>query len=130
MFKSWDELSKNEQLHAEYYDFYKEVHGTRPRWIYDNNSNPVNTEAEMEQMLQRLSEEAKDVFAAEEEAAKVNALKFEETVSSLCENLNKDRDTIVNWMFDGSDGDWGHYEFSLGVPYGYFNEFDTNRGLV
>ena len=34
--KSWEELSYKEQLAAQHYDFYKDVHGIRPRWMnYD-----------------------------------------------------------------------------------------------
>ena len=31
--KSWEELSRKEQLAATHYDFYKDVHGIRPRWM-------------------------------------------------------------------------------------------------
>ena len=30
-FRTWDELSEVEQLQCEYSDFYKDVHGFRPR---------------------------------------------------------------------------------------------------
>jgi len=125
MFKTWNGLSRNEQLHCEYYDFYKEVHGIRPRWIYAEGGEPGYPEAEMEQMLESLGREAEQVFAAEAATEQENIAKFEETVAALCKSMNKSRETIVRWMFDGSDsnGDWDYYCFNLGVPYGYFKDF-------
>ena len=103
MFKSWDELSRNEQLHAEFYDFYKEVHGIRPRWIYGEGGVPMYSEQEMDKMLESLGEEAARVSAAEKQEQDENIRKFEETVAALCKSMNKSRDTMVRWMFDGSD---------------------------
>ena len=122
MFKTWEELSRNEQLHSEYYDFYKEVHGFRPRWIWAESGVPAYPEQEMEELLQRLAEEAKVVFAAEEAREQENIAKFEETVAGLCKAMNKDRGTIVRWMLDGADcrGDWDQYCWELGLPFGYF----------
>lgn len=121
MFKSWEELSRKEQLAAEHYDFYKEVHGIRPRWMnYDAMS-----EQDLEQELAALSKTAEVVFAEEAAREQENIAKFEATVTGLCTSMNKDRETIVRWMFDGGDynGDWDYYCFNLGIPYGYFKEF-------
>lgn len=125
MFKPWEQLSRNEQLHSEYYDFYKEVHGIRPRWIYAEGGVPAHSEAEMEQMLEALAQTADVVFAEEQQAEQANITKFEATVAKLCSEMNKSRETIVRWMFEGSDvnGDWDYYCWQLGVPYGYFAEF-------
>jgi hypothetical protein len=131
-FKSWDELSRNEKMHCEYYDFYKEVHGIRPRWIYAEGGVPAYDEAEMERMLDSLVEESKRVFA-EEAAAELRAIaKFENYVAELCKSLGKDRETIVRWLMDGSDsmGDWDYYCFQLGVPYGYFKEFYSKKEVA
>ena len=90
-YTTYEEMSYNEQLHAEFYDFYKEVHGIRPRWIYDNGGVPAYPESEMEKMLQALAEEAKDVFAEEKRVEEENVAKFEEQVAALCKSMSKDR---------------------------------------
>lgn len=126
MFKPWNELSRNEQLHCEYYDFYKEVHGIRPRWIYNDGGVPANTEAEMEQMFQRLSEEADVVFAAEREAEQADIAKFEQRVEAIRSYLvpTATRATVIGYMFDAGNynGDWDYMCFELGLPYGYLKD--------
>ena len=123
--KAWNELTRAEQLACEYYDFYKDVHGIRPRWIYTEGGVCAYSEQELEEMLDRLAAEAKEVFAEETRIERENIKKFEQTVAALCESMHKPRKTIVRWMFDGSDsnGDWDYYCWNLGVPYGYFKEF-------
>ena len=57
----WVALPRREQLFSEYSDFYKDVHGIRPRWAYGWS------EVELEEALDRLAEEAEVVFAEEDE---------------------------------------------------------------
>ena len=125
MIKSWDELSRQEQLVAEYWDFYKEVHGFRPRFM---NLTSMS-EQELEQELADLQVVAARVFEDEKHAEDMAIKKFETTVSGLCKSMNKDRATMVRWMFEGSNcnGDWDFYCYELGVPYGYFKDFSMKE---
>lgn len=120
------ELTRNEELHGEYYDFYKEVHGIRPRWIY-SEQGPVYTEQEMEQMLKRLAAEAKVVFAQEEAAQKAAVQVFEQRVAEVIASGAKDRETAIRWLFDAEEdqyvaGDPDYYCYLHGLPYGYFKK--------
>ena len=33
--KTWEELTELEKKQAMFWDFYKDVHGVRPRWVTD-----------------------------------------------------------------------------------------------
>ena len=57
---SWDNLSRQEQLYSEYSDYFKSVHGIRPRWAY------AYSEAELEEALDSLDAEAEEEFARQD----------------------------------------------------------------
>lgn len=126
--RSYEQLSELEQLQSEYWDFYKSVHNIRPRYVVGTttwNSVELLTEA-----IKSLSSEAEVVWAAEAKQEQENIASFEALVakmmSEMMSEMNKDRETIVRWMFDASicNGDWEFYCYELGIPYGYFKEFE------
>jgi len=58
--KAWSELTRKEQLAAEHWDFYKAVHGFRPRHVdYD-----AATESELEALMAELARLSKQQEAA------------------------------------------------------------------
>ena len=117
-YKSWDELSYKEQLAAEHYDFYKEVHGIRPRWMnYD-----AMTVEELEEEMAQLSKEADYVFAEEKRIQEENVAKFEQHITNTICMGARDRETALRWIMDASeaDGDWEYFCYLNGLPYGYF----------
>jgi len=94
--KSWEELSRKEQLAATHYDFYKDVHGVRPRWMnYD-----AMTEQELEQELESLSKQAEVVFAEEKKAEEEATANFEQHVTNTICMGAKDRATALRWIMD------------------------------
>lgn len=120
MFTPWNELSRKEQLAATHYDFYKDVHGIRPRWMnYD-----AMTEQELEVELDNLSKEA-EVVAAREAAEQAVAIeRFEARVTDIISSGAQNRETAIRWIMDAEDAD-GDDEFLcylLGLPYGYFRK--------
>ncbi len=123
-FKTWEEMSRNEQLHSEFYDFYKDVHNIRPRWIYAEGGTPAYTEEQMEQMLHDLSVESTSVFAAEEAREQAAVQTFERRIVEAIELGAADRTTAVKWLMDaeGADGDSDYMCFLVGIPYGYIKE--------
>ena len=117
-FKTWEELSYKEQLAAEHYDFYKEVHGIRPRWMdYD-----AMTVEELEAEMAQLSKEADYVFAEEKRIQEENVAKFEQHVTNTICMGARDRETALRWIMDASqaDGDWEYFCYLNGLPYTYF----------
>ena len=116
--KSWEELSYKEQLAAEHYDFYKDVHGIRPRWMnYD-----AMTVEELELEMKQLSTEADYVFAEEKRIQEENVAKFEQHVTNTICMGARDRETALRWIMDASeaDGDWEYFCYLNGLPYSYF----------
>lgn len=118
--KSWNELSRKEQLAATHYDFYKDVHGIRPRWMnYD-----AMTEEQLEQELEQLGREA-DAQRIEEEARhSSNIQNLETRIQSLIDSGAKNRDTAIRWLHEAHDtnGDDEYLCYLLDIPYGYFRK--------
>lgn len=118
--KSWDELSRKEQLAATHYDFYKDVHGVRPRWMnYDEMS-----EQELEAELKNLSKQAEVVFAEEHRMQQEAVAKFEVRVADLIASGAKNRETAIRWIdeAEGGENDDEYLCYLLGLPYGYFRK--------
>ena len=117
--KSWEELSRKEQLAATHYDFYKDVHGIRPRWMnYD-----AMTEEQLEQELEQLGREAEVQAKEEAEAQKIAIAKFEDRVLNLM-HTGTNRERVIAWLMDaeGATGDFEYFCYTQGLPYGYFKE--------
>lgn len=117
---TWEQMSRKEQLAATHYDFYKDVHGIRPRWM----NYEAMTEQELEQELDQLSAEA-EVVRAEEERQQAQAVEqFERTVFELIRSGAKDAAMAVRWLHEahGTDGDNDYLCFHLGLPYGYIDK--------
>lgn len=116
----WDQLSRKEQLAATHYDFYKDVHGIRPRWMnYD-----AMTEQELEKELEQLGREA-EVQAKEEAEQQAKAIDdFEHVVLNLLMSGAKDRAMAIRWLHESHDtgGDDEYLCYHLGLPYGYFRK--------
>lgn len=110
--------TRKDELVSDYWDFYKEVHGCRPRHI----NFDACSEVELEEMLASLSMVAKEVFAEQEEREKAAIAKFEALVVSTIAAGAKDRETAMRWIMEGSEscGDWDYYAYANGIPYGYF----------
>jgi hypothetical protein len=121
---AWEDLSRNEQLHAEYYEFYKEVYNVRPRHIYRNGGEPAYSEQQMEQMLKDLSVAAESVVAEQEEATARATAKFEALIMTTVAAGAADRQTALRWIMDASDcdGDWERLCYHHNLPFSYFKE--------
>ena len=113
----WEQMSRRDQLAASHYDFYKSVHGVRPRWMnYDEMS-----EQELEAEMDSLSKQAEVVFAEEAKQEQEAIVAFEARVADLLSTGAADRETAIRWIHqaEGSDGDTEYLCFLVGVPYGY-----------
>jgi hypothetical protein len=117
---SWEQLSRKDQLAATHYDFYKDVHGIRPRWFnYDEM-----TEAELEAALDQLGKESEIQAKIEAEAEAIATDKVEARIADLIQSGAKTREVAVKWILEaeGADQDAEYGCFLLGLPYGYFKE--------
>lgn len=118
--QSWNEMSRKDQLATMHYDFYKDVHGVRPRWMnYDDM-----TEEELEAQLDQLGRES-DIQAKEEAEREAIAMDdVEHVILNLMMSGARDRIMAVRWLHEANDtnGDADYLCFKLGVPYGYFDK--------
>ena len=116
--KSWDELSRKEQLEGIYWDMYKEAHGFRPRHIRLD----LCTEAELEADLNRLQSIINDNEVRRKAAEEKAAHDFEMRVLSLLQTGAKDRAMALRWIHEaeGSNGDDEYLCYLVGLPYRYF----------
>jgi len=113
----WEQLSRRDQLAATHYDFYKSVHGIRPRWMdYD-----AMTEADLEAELDRLSKEAEVQAQMEAEQEAIAIAKVENRIGEYMTMGAKDRIQAIQWIMDAEDanGDADYCCYLLGLPYGY-----------
>ena len=117
MYKSWEELSKVEQLRSEYSDFHKEVRGFRPA----PNEN-WDSEEWLAERIDALAKESVQVEAEEARREKVCIANFEARVTDTIKLGAKDRETAIRWIADAADvdGDMEFLCFKLGLPYNYF----------
>ncbi len=117
--QTWEQMSRRDQLAATHYDFYKDVHGIRPRWMnYD-----AMTEEQLEQELEQLGREAEVQAAEEAEAQKIAIAKFEDRVANLM-HTGTNRQRVIVWLMDAEDvnGDTEYFCYLNGLPYGYLKD--------
>lgn len=111
------EITELEQLHSDYSDLYKDVHGIRPRWA------KFSTVEEAEAAYNQLAAYAEQVFAEEEVQEQLRVKQFEVTVAKLIKVGANTRETAIRWLADANDvgNDYHFLCWSLGLPYNYFN---------
>ena len=118
--KSWDELSRKEQLEGIYWDMYKEAHGFRPRHIRLDLCTEAELEADLDRLQVIIADNDLQRQAAEEKAAHA----FEMRVLGLMASGAKDREMALRWIHEaeGSNGDDEFLCYLVGLPYGYFRK--------
>jgi len=116
-YKSWEDMSEQEQLQCTFWDAYKDAHGFRPRHI----DTTTLTVEELKSDIARLAGIIQDNerIRIEEEAAAV--VRFETRVASIIELGARDRAMALRWIHEAEDtgGDDEYLCYRVGVPYGY-----------
>ena len=118
--------TKIEELKDLYCDSYKDVHGIKARWVYEQNL----TEAELNDMLERLGWESAEVRAEEERREAANEVEARKQIQALIDHGAKNVVRAVRWMHDSYDtgGDNKYLDFELQVRYGFIDEV-LDKGL-
>lgn len=118
--RKWDDLSEAEQDFENYFDFYKSVHGIKPRWLtVADFQNPE----EVKKMFEALEAQAVVVEQAEAEQEQAGIAEFEKTVQQTIEAGAKDRATALRWIFEAhadQNIDVGYFCYLNNIPYNYF----------
>lgn len=109
---------RKDELGANYWDFYKEVHGIRPRWVNHEEATIEWYEAELEQLRIQADINWQEQLVREGEAV----ARFESNMSALIASGAGDRATAIRWMHEANDsnGDNEYLCYLLDLPYGYF----------
>jgi hypothetical protein len=100
MFKSWDDLTEEEQLLSTISDVYKDINGFRPRSIY----NDMSVE-QLRSALDDLYVEAEESFNAEQELRKSNDKDFKSTVKGIMEMCRCSFVDAIRYLKDAEDVD-------------------------
>lgn len=118
-FKSWNELSKREQLEATWWDMYKDVNGFRPRHIDTSAWDEERFDIE----LRILGEELTAVVEREAANEKRAIEKLEDRIQALMNHGARNREMAIRWLDEAyeTQGDMEYLEWNLGVPYGYLS---------
>jgi len=119
--KTWNELTELEQLQSNYSDFYKDVHGFRPRHLTNEQWNSAEY---LRSATQRLAIEARIEQKRIEDAEAHAMCVVEDQLQTIMQTGAKDRKTAVRWLLDSMDcrNDPEHAAYTLGVPYDYFKK--------
>ena len=120
-FPTWDELTVVEQLQCTYSDYYKDVHGFRPRGMAPEL---WNSEQWLRDEIAELDRIAPAIFAEEEAASQRQIAAFERRVNTAIELSAKDRETAIRWLqqADDCEGDLDHFSWKNSLPFGYLKE--------
>ena len=112
--------SEKDELGATYWDFYKEVHGIRPRWVNHEEATVEWYRAELESLQREADAQWEEQLVREGEATAV----FEKSVESLIASGAGDRATAIRWIHDANDTNYDseYLCFLMGLPYGYFRK--------
>ena len=126
MFRTWEELTEVEQLQCNFSDFYKDVHGFRPR---SASTEQWNSTEWLKEQIEVLGRESVLVQEREAQYEREAIAKFEVRVSAIIAAGAKDRLTALRWILDAEDneyvrGDLDYFCFNNGLPYGYLNEVE------
>lgn len=119
-FKSWEELTRKEQLESIFWDAYKDAHGFRPRHINVSAMSEAELEAELEDLGKLIDQQEKARIADEQKAIVKFGKRIEDTIKSGA----GDRETALRWIMDADDarGDWEYLCYLNGLPYGFFKQ--------
>lgn len=117
--KHWDELTELEQLACLFSDFYKDVHGFRPRFMDD-----TWTVADYQREIDGLRQYSEILANEEKEYQDRKVAEAETLIQAMITAGAEDRATAIRWIHQVEDtnGDDEYLCFVLGVPYGYFKE--------
>jgi hypothetical protein len=118
-FKSWEQLSRLEQMACEYSDYYKSAYGFRPRHVDTSVWTVTDFEAAFDELAGVCNQNQLHEAELEAEAAR----RLELRIQSLLSHGAVDRTMAIRWIdeAEGANGDKEYLCFLLGVPYGYFN---------
>jgi hypothetical protein len=119
-FKSWEEMSELEQLACEFWDFYKEAHGFRPRHVDVSEWTVEEFHSEFVELARVCKQNAE----ARNEAEAAAAVRFEARITDLIASGAGDRATAIRWIAEAEkiNGDMDYLCFLLGLDYGYFKQ--------
>ena len=120
MFKTWNELSRKEQLECIFWDAYKDAYGFRPR----GHNISMMTEQELEHEISELAQ-ITERNQKQEELEQLEAItRFERRVQETIALGATNRETAIKWIHDAEDtgGDDEYLCYQLGLPYTYFKE--------
>lgn len=112
------QINEKDELGATYWDFYKEVHGIRPRWVNHDEATVEWYRAELESLQREADAQWEEQLVREGEAI----AQFEVTVAELIASGAGDRATAIRWLKEANNGDDEFLCYTLGLPYNYFTK--------
>lgn len=107
-------------------DLHKDACGFRPSqafWGWIQTATDDEKQAEWDSLIATMERRMDDEAEMEREAI----ASFEAAVLTTIANGAKDRATAVQWLMDAEledyfKGDVEHFEYRLGIPFGYINK--------
>jgi hypothetical protein len=112
--------SEKDELGATYWDFYKEVHGVRPRWVNHEEATVEWYRGQLAALQRQADINWQEQLVREGEAT----AKFEKSIDSLIASGAGDRATAIRWIHEANETNYDseYLCYLLDLPYGYFRE--------
>ena len=101
MFTKWEDLSRRDQLLSEISDTHKSAYGVRYRGNVDHM-----TDADLEQMLDRLYDAAHEECKHQEEMQDLAVDRFEKLINDTIMMGAMDRATAIRWIKEAEGDDY------------------------
>jgi hypothetical protein len=117
------EYTPLEEAQGTYSDFYKELHGFRPRFASEEQWNSLEW---LNEQIDALHAYAPIVAAEEAEMSKQAIERFEALVATTIAAGAKTREVALRWLRDSDDpyivNDDNYFEYTHNLPYGYLKK--------
>ena len=130
MINDLDMTTERTELIGMISDTYKDLHGFRPRTVYDFDSMSIQ---DLEAELDSLSDELSKDMEAERVWREEKVVEFKQRVQSVINMGAGDEDTAIRWMFDLTDGDYFEFEGILyreGIMFTEYGESLKKRAMA
>lgn len=117
-FKTWEEMSEQEQLQCTFWDAYKEAHGFRPRHMDTTTLTVEELKADIARLASIIQDNERIRIEAEAKAVQV----FERRMELILRSGAHDREMALRWIHEAEEtnGDDEYLCYVVGIPYGYF----------
>ena len=116
--KSWEELSRKEQLHEILWDMYKDAHGMRPRHLDISSMSEDDMETEIDRLEVIIEQQVEEQKIQQIK----NAESVEQRITQMLQDGIESRSAAIGILHEENEthGDDNYLCYKLNLKYSYF----------